>query len=225
MTPKKEKQNDQVRYLPLDPDKPGEILQNLRINALAAHQNSVGKGNILLDILQRTTQQLEKTNGRIQMMNTILFIAGLIMLAAGVYQVIWGREGQEAWAALLGGVGGVSTLSSIFWTGPLRRISESVQDMIKLETAFLGYIRIIGEADSAFQMQYLDKIVGAEGLELDVVTDETIKQVKEAMTHTLDMISKHVTQKDDIAEDVKAQITDLETRLKKLEGPPQGDKQ
>jgi hypothetical protein len=217
MATENEKPIDRVRYLSLDPTLPlPELLQKLKINALAAHQNSVGRGDNLMDILEDTTNQLKSTTSRIQTMNMVLFIAGLVLLAAAVCQVIFGKEGQEVWSALLGGVGGVSTLAATFWTGPLKSISESVKDMIKLETAFLGYIRIIGEADSAFQMQYLDTLGGKPGA-MDRITLDTTNQVKNAMEHTLKMIDEHLTIKDNTKNDIKSKVADFETRLKKLE--------
>jgi hypothetical protein len=194
-----------------------DILRTLRMNALIAHQRSVGRGDELVRILQRTTEQMEKSHSRVQNMSITLFMAGLILLAVGVYKIAFGNEGQEIWAALLGGTGGVAALAATFWTAPLDKISSSVSDLVKLEAAFLGYIRVIGEVDSAFQMQYLDILSGTSRVGLDQVINDTTRQMKEIMTHTLDLIDKYVEGKGDYLNEIKKQTTEIDERLKKLE--------
>jgi hypothetical protein len=200
----------------IDPD---EAIRRLRVNALASHQSSMGTGDQLVQMLQRTVAQIERSHNRIQTMSTILFVAGLIVLGAGVYETVAGR--QDVWAALLGVTGGIAALATVFWTAPLDKVTASVTDLVKLETAFLGYIRVIGEIDSFFQMQYLDIIGG----ERDGQTKETLahaildttSQMKDMMTHVITLIDDHVTGDGDAVVQLRRQAEETERRLKSLE--------
>lgn len=197
--------------------RPDDALFKLRTSALEAHQRSVGRGDELVEILKRTIEQMEKSHGRVQNMSTILFGAGLVMLAVGVYLMLVG-QGSNFWGgALLGGTGGVAALAATFWTAPLEKVSDSICDLVKLEAAFLGYIRVIGELDSAFQMQYLDILAGKSNLTLDRVMSDTTNQVKTIMDHTLSCIDLYVVgQGRALSEQVK-KAGDFEKRLKALE--------
>jgi hypothetical protein len=212
-----------ISYLEINENlEPEERLTRLRINALFDHQDSVGQGKELVNILKRTIQQMEGAHSRIKNMSTALFIAGLVMLAAAVFQVFLGREGQEVWSALLGGLGGVSTLAATFWTAPLNRIAESIVDLVSLETIFLGYIRVIGEADSSFQRQYLDTLSEKDTRKMDEISSGFATQVTTAMNDTIGLIDKHLIVKRESLQDLKKQLTDLEKRLKKIEETSSG---
>lgn len=208
--------------LPLDPSLPPEVLlERLRMNALMAHQHAVGRGDALVEILRRTIAQVEKTHNRIQNMSTALFVAGLVMIAAGIFGVVFGGQGGEVWAALLGGAGGVTAVVATFYTAPVEKISDSITDLVKLETAFLGYIRVIGELDSAFQMQYLDILTGSRELTLDNVVNDTTGQMKEIMEHTLMLIDKYLGGDNKAMEALKEQAEGMDKRLQALEGKEQ----
>jgi hypothetical protein len=119
-------------------------------------------------------------------MSQTLFLAGLVLLGVGAYETIAGN--QDGWSALLGATGGISALVATFVTAPMERISSSVRQLVRLETAFLGYIRILGEVDSAFQMQYLDVVNGSSHSTLDAVIHDTIDHVSKAMQLTVSLI-------------------------------------
>jgi hypothetical protein len=179
----------------------------LRKRALNAHRESVGHGGELVDILKNTIIQIEKANRRVQWMSGGLFLAGLAVLGVGVYETVSG--GADIWAALLGTTGGVTAVAATFLTAPMDRITASTKNLVRLETAFLGYIRILGEVDSAFQMQYLDIADKRTQVSLDQVIQDTTNHMTEAMKLTIDLIDRIA------AED--GQITELADNAKKLE--------
>lgn len=201
--------------LPLDltmhPDK---LLQTLRMNALLAHQTSVGRGDELVQILKNTIAQMESTHRRVQYMSMILFGAGLVMLAVGIYSVFMGKE---IWGMLMGASGGVAALCATFWTAPVDKMSDSVADLVKLEAAFLGYIRVIGELDSAFQMQYLNILAGSEKISLDQVMNDTTQQMKDVMEHTLKLIDCYIESPGQGAAKLKQELDDITKRIQTLE--------
>jgi hypothetical protein len=209
--------DDQQVFLPLDPDmSTEELLRNLRINALAAHQVSMGQGDALVSILRRTVSQMEKTHGRVQLLSTVLFAAGLALIAAAGYQIVF-RGVRDLWTALLGASGGAATFVATFWTAPVDKMSDSICDLVKLETAFLGYIRVIGEIDSAFQMQYLDTLAGIEKVELDRVIDLTTRQMQSATKNTLELIDRHVVARGDALRALQQGGTHTDERPRELE--------
>lgn len=208
--------------LPLDPDVgTEENLRRLQVNALAVHQRSMGRSDELVQILERTVAQVERTHARVKALSTSLFIAGLIVLAAGVSGVLLGE--QEAVSAVLSAIGGFAAFAAVFWTTPLDKVSASISDLVKLETAFLGYVRVIGEIDSFFQMQYLD-IVGnrADGRaqlkdSLATAIRDTTQQMKDMMSHTVALIDSHVAGNGEALGKLRAEVDDAARRLSRLE--------
>lgn len=198
---------------------PQEALGRLQVNALAVHQRSMGRGDELVRILAQTIAQLEKSHRRVQTMSTVLFVAGLAVLTAGVVGVLVGRA--EILSALIGGLGGSAALVAAFWSAPIERISTSVNDLVKVEAAFLGYIRVIGEIDSFFQMQYLDIITGTgngtgKG-SLAQAIQNTTGQMKDMMSHTVQLIDSHVSAPSDSLSEVKKELALTGERLRRLE--------
>lgn len=198
---------------------PDEAIRRLQVNALAAHQNSMGTGDQLVQMLQRTVAQMERSHNRVQTMSIVLFVAGLAVLGVGVYETVAGS--QDAWAALLGTSGGIAALATVFWTAPLDKVSQSVTDLVKLETVFLGYIRVIGEIDSFFQMQYLDIIGGdRDGDAKETLASailNTTAQMKDMMTTAITLIDEHVTERGDALAQLQRHIDETDRRLKALE--------
>lgn len=209
-----------AHLLPVNPDMPPEqLLQTLRMNALLAHQTSVGRGDELVNILKNTITQMETTHRRVQNMSTILFCAGLVMLAFGIFFIF---RGQAAWGTLISGTGGIASLAATFWTAPLEKMSRSVRDLVQLEAAFLGYIRVIGELDSAFQMQYLDILAGKQNLTLENVMSNTVTQMRQIMDSTVKLIEEYVGDNNGAGSDLKQQIDKLDQRLTTIEKNQKG---
>lgn len=193
-----------------------EATERLRLNALAAHQQSMGRGDELVHILQRTIGQLERTHNRIQHMSTTLFVVGIAVLLAGVVGVLAGRD--DLMTALLGGAGGIGAIAAVFWTAPLDKVSASVNDLVKLEVAFLGYIRVIGEIDSGFQMQYIDIVRSGNGSSgattLSQAIRDTAAQMKEMISTTVELIDERVSSP---ASDLRTSVDELSNRVDELE--------
>jgi hypothetical protein len=197
---------------------PEEALDRLRVNALAVHQRSMGRSDELVRILERTVQQLEKTHGRVKLMSTLLFVAGLLLVAAGAIAILAGN--QDLWAVAIGGAGGLAAVAAVFWTAPLEKISNSVTDLVKLEAAFLGYIRVIGEIDSFFQMQYLDIIREPSAAGKQALTNtilNTTSQMKDIMTHAVELIDEHVSLPSESMSELRREFGAAAERLKRLE--------
>ena len=197
-----------------------EILRVLRINALSAHQIAVGRGDELVQLLKRAVYNMEVSHSRIQWLSIIFFAFGLGVMLVGVYFALFGEAGKEVWSTILGVSGGLGSLVSLFYTTPLDKISRSVSTLIKLETAFLGYIRVVGEVDSAFQWQYIETMDRSGGHVSDVL-QETTEHMKTMMSHTMDLIDRYCTEDSESLQQLRQTLesmkTEFDDRLKQLE--------
>lgn len=202
-----------------------EILRVLRINALRAHQIAVGRGDELVQLLKRAVHNMEVSHSRIQWLSIIFFVFGLVVMIAGVYFALFGTAGKEVWGTILGVSGGLGSLVSLFYTTPLDKISRSVNNLIQLETAFLGYIRVVGEVDSAFQWQYIETMGGSEGHTSDVLA-ETTKHMKDMMGHTMNLIDRYCAEDSESLQQIRQALesmkTEFDDRLKQVETKTQG---
>jgi hypothetical protein len=201
-----------------------EILRVLRINALSAHQIAVGRGDELVQLLKRAVHNMEESHSRIQLLSVVFFAVGLLTMIAGVCVALFGTAGKETWSTILGVGGGLGSLVSLFYTTPLDKISSSVSNLIKLETAFLGYIRVVGEVDSAFQWQYIETMDGSGGHISDVLQEAT-EHMKTMMSHTMDLIDRYCAEDSESLQQIRQALesmkTEFDDRLKQLETKPQ----
>jgi hypothetical protein len=71
-------------------------------------------------------------------------------------------------------------------------------------------MRVIGELDSAFQMQYLDLLNGSDRFSMDQVTKETTEQMKTIMSHTMGLIDQYVVGQGHALSEVQKRLKALE---------------
>lgn len=168
--------------------------ENVRLAVIETHREAVGRGDKLVEILERAIRSMEETQNRLLMMNTYFFVLGMVVLAAGFFMAIFGPEGREIWGTIFAGMGGLMGGIGIFYKNPLSAISHSLVQLVKLETAFLGYIRVIGEIDSAFQWQYLEAMTPGASIAISDVTADTTRQMKDIMSHTMELLHKYTAE-------------------------------
>ncbi len=189
---------DELTYLEIKKGMSNEEIANvLRNNAIIAHQNSVGQGNKLIQLLERALKHMETTHKWLQDMNVILFFVGIVVIVAGILLVYKGNgnssNGSNVIPGLIFGVGGSGiSLATIFINAPMKRISSGIADLIQLETAFLGFIRAIGEIDSAFQWRYIETLYGESKGRLDVNIEDTKTFMVDMVTKTMALIDQYV---------------------------------
>ena len=191
-------------------------IKMLQKEAIASHQKSVGQGDALVKLLQDAVNQMKSSQGRIRDMSTVFFVFGLIVMGVGVYMALFERQGKEAWGAILGAAGGLASAVTMFYTGPLTKISNAVTNLIKLETAFLGYIRVVGEIDSAFQWQYLERLAGRTVIDISMVSQATTSSMKDIMSHTIQLIDQHVADETPSVMDLKMKVKEMGDRIDEL---------
>lgn len=137
-------------------------------------------------------------------------------MGLGVYMALFG--GKEASGAFLGAGGGLASLVTIFYTGPLTRIAASITNLIKLETAFLGYIRVVGEVDSAFQWQYMERIESAnqDGTDIALMAANTAAQITSMMESTMRLIDQYVADETPSVADLRLRVEALNKSVEAL---------
>lgn len=213
--------NKEKTYLSIQEDMSDEkIRDRLRTNALMSHQISVGEGNKLIQLLERSLNHMETTHKWLQYMNVTLFFVGLIIIVTGLILILMDPKSNWIQSLILGGSGGGLSLVTIFLNAPMKRISSGITNLIQLETAFLGFIRAIGEVDSAFQWRYIETLFGKSGGRLDVNIDDTKCFMIEIISTTMKLIDKYIgsgTVLEDSKQELetmKQQINELEKKLK-----------
>ena len=201
-----------------------EIVNELQARAIYAHQESVGRGDQLVKLLEDAINQMKMSNNRIIWLSTIFFVFGLFVLGLGVYMTFFDDSGKEAWGAIFGVSGGLAAAASIFYSGPITKISNSITNLIKLETAFLGYIRVVGEVDSAFQWQYIEKLGNPDKTtELETISTSTTNRMKDIMSETMKLIDEHVADETPSIKDLRKQLDEMKNQLEVIESKVVGE--
>ena len=193
-----------------------ERIREFKLAGLETHRESIGAGNELVKLLEDAVNQMKSSHARIQNMSTAFFIFGLLVMGLGVYMALFG--GKEASGAFLGVGGGLASLVTIFYTGPLTRIAASITNLIKLETAFLGYIRVVGEVDSAFQWQYMERIdsAGQENAGIALMAANTAAQISAMMESTMKLIDQYVADETPSVADLRLKVEALTKSVEEL---------
>ena len=73
----------------------------------------------------------------------------------------------------------------------------------------MGYIRVVGELDSAFQWQYLERLAGRTAIDISLISQSTTTSMKDIMSHTVQLIDQHVA-------DETPSVMDLKQRMKEM---------
>lgn len=105
--------------------------------------------------------------------------------------------------ALLGAGGGlVATYLGLFYKNPVDNIGSSVTSLVKVNVAFLGFMRQINQVDATFKQLFLD----TSGFSLDQMK-ETVDQVRTVVDESLEKIQTY------LAVDASASSRDTASRL------------
>ena len=187
-----------------------ERINVLQSNALTLHQNSVGRGDVLVRLLEHTVRQMEFTQKRLQVLNTVFFYFGLAVLGIGILVALFSDAKGAVWGSILG-AGGLTSAVSLFITAPMNKIAESVRDLVQLETAFLGYIRVLGEIDSAFQWQYIEKMRKTGGPSINAITQDTCESMQSIMDKTMALIDQYISKR------ARSGVKDIHKKLEEME--------
>jgi HEAT repeat protein len=143
----------------------------------------------------RIMQQFESLMRRAQMaftmsmgMHGIIFFLGIVTLVASIYTAL--GQGFEGYLRFIGGVGSIGSLGVLvflFYRDPLKNIRSSVNNLVKVNVVFLGYIRRINQIDATFKQLFFD----TAGFDIEKM-QSTVAEIEEAVGETLSKIELYL---------------------------------
>jgi HEAT repeat protein len=123
-------------------------------------------------------------------MHSLVFLVGISIFAIALGgMLVDGTEDSliyvRGFLGIAGGTAGV--ILGIFYKSPVRNIGESVTRLVKVNVAFLGYMRQINQIDATFKQLFLDM----SGFNL-VEMKETVKQIHIVVNQSLSNIQNYL---------------------------------
>ncbi len=123
-------------------------------------------------------------------MHSLVFLVGMsiFVIALDGMRVDGAEDPLDYIRGLVGIGGGVAgVFLGIFYKSPIRNIGESVTRLVKVNVAFLGYMRQINQIDATFKQLFLDM----SGFNL-VEMKETVKQIHIVVNQSLSNIQNYL---------------------------------
>jgi len=181
---------------------PQEKLRNLRIQIGGERALDPILGRLEDDLKQYFQKPIESINTQTEtnwqktiryaqygflvrmIMSVVVFLVGIVLLSVSSMQILFGRMQPEQ---LLGpGVSlasGLGTILLIIYTGPLKEIRKSVNDLGTASAAFIAYVHRVLEISHTFSYYYLrQKITFAE-------MQKSSQLIQNAMTDTVNILN------------------------------------
>lgn len=129
-------------------------------------------------------------------MHAGIFLLGIAMFAGTIFYYLGtttGATGQvdplSVPEALFGAAGGLAaTYLGLFYKNPVDNIGNSVTRLVKVNVAFLGFMRQINQVDATFKQLFLD----SPGFSLDQMA-ETVNQIRTVVDQSLEKIQAYLT--------------------------------
>lgn len=116
-------------------------------------------------------------------MHVTIFVIGVGVLIASVYLALKGKMVLAA-----GGSGlSLATLVSMFYKDPIKNIGHSVNNLVKVNVVFLGYMRQINQIDATFKQMFLS----ASGFGLEQL-QKTVKHIQTSVEQTLAKVKSYL---------------------------------
>lgn len=157
-------------------------LQKQRTKAVETYTDLLGSAD------EKIMEQFESLMSRARIafkmsmwMHGIVFGVGIITLMVSLGVALW--DGFETYASYVGTVGAggsVVLLLAMFYRDPLRNISQSVTNLIKVNVVFLGYVRQVNQIDATFKQLFL----ATDGFGIDQMT-QTVSEIEKTVEKTL----------------------------------------
>jgi len=123
-------------------------------------------------------------------MHIVIFLLGIGILVMTIY--LNSGTPSDALAYLQGFLGTTSGLAAtylgLFYRDPIDNIGNSVTRLVKVNVAFLGYMRQINQIDATFKQLFLD----TSGFTLEEMK-ETVNQINKVVDQSLNKIQTYLT--------------------------------
>jgi len=126
-------------------------------------------------------------------MHATIFLVGVGLIIASI---MGARQAGSDWLKVLIGVGGtggsLGTLLWLIYRDPIKNISTSVTNLVKVNIVFLGYMRQINQIDATFKQLFLNK-KGFNTAQMEI----TVKQIQNSVEQTLKKVKVYMPDQDD----------------------------
>lgn len=117
-------------------------------------------------------------------MSVLVFIIGILLLCISSYEFFLGNStGEELFGVGISFVAGLGTMLTVIYTGPLRQIRESVNDLGIASAAFIAYVHRVLEISHTFSFYYLNQNITFEEME------KSSELIDKAMRNTIELLS------------------------------------
>ena len=138
------------------------------------------------------------------LMHIVIFLVGLAILIMTLYfgwtdissnEIPAANQGADWFSFLRGLVGLTGGLFAIvlsqFYRSPINNISKSITRLVKIDVAFLGYLRQINQIDATFKQLYL----APSGFNLDYL-EKTVDKIDNVVSSSLKQIEVYLAVED-----------------------------
>lgn len=116
-------------------------------------------------------------------MSIIVFGVGIFLVLASSYQFLFGNAtGESLFGPGISFVAGLGTMFAVIYTGPLKEIRKSVNDLGSANMAFISYIHRVLEISNSFSYLYLKQKIDFDEMEKSSVL------LEQAMRDTIYML-------------------------------------
>lgn len=122
-------------------------------------------------------------------MHSTIFVVGVIIMLAGlVVAVNTGDLKQiKLWVGLGGSAVGLGAVANMFYRDPFKNIGHSVNNLVKINVVFLGYVRQINQIDATFKQVFFSAVnFSVEQMK------ETVGEIEDAVGNTLERVKIHL---------------------------------
>lgn len=117
-------------------------------------------------------------------MSVVVFIIGILLLCISSYEFFLGdSSGDELYGVGISFAAGIGTMLAVIYTGPLRQIRESVNDLGIASAAFIAYVHRVLEISHTFSFYYLNQKITFEEM------DKSSDLIDKAMKNTIELLS------------------------------------
>jgi hypothetical protein len=117
-------------------------------------------------------------------MSVVVFIVGILLLGLSSYEFFLGdKTGDELFGVGISFVAGLGTMLTVVYSGPLKQIRESVNDLGIASAAFIAYVHRVLEISHTFSYYYLNQKITFEEM------DKSSELIDKAMKNTIKELS------------------------------------
>jgi hypothetical protein len=167
-------------------------LQAQRAKAMETYTRLLGDADEkIMDQFRALMSQARRAFQVSMWMHGSIFFLGAVVLAVSLWMLVGqGSEVFERFIGAGGAVGSLGTLLLLFYKDPVKNISHSVTNLVKVNVVFSGYVRQINQIDATFKQLFL----AAAGFGLSEMK-ETVELIQTSVKETMEEVKAYLSEK------------------------------